>query len=132
MSIKESYHQIKEKFVQLFGRMFFHDVPSISLIAISLILLLGLFLIIIFRVESGDSMVPISYNSIYGVTSSVTWYKLYFLPIAYLIVLGLNTLIAWAFFEKERLITYLVLFVSIILGIVMAITEYNLTTLVRG
>jgi hypothetical protein len=132
MSIKKSYQQLKEKFVQLFGRMFFHDVPSITLIAVSLILLLSLFLMIIFRVNSGDSMVPITYNSIYGVTSSVVWYKLYFLPVSYLVILSMNILISWAFFEKERLITYMVLFVSIILGIIMTIVEYNLTTLIRG
>jgi len=87
---------------------------------------------IIFRVNSGDSMVPITYNSIYGVTSSVAWYKLYFLPVSYLVILGMNILISWAFFEKERLITYMILFVSIILGIIMTIVEYNLTTLIRG
>lgn len=132
MSIKKSYLQLKEKFVQLFGRMFFHDLPSIVLIVVSLILLLSLFLLIIFRVNSGDSMVPISYNSIYGVTSSVIWYKLYFLPVAYTVILGLNILISWAFFEKERLITYMVLFVNIILGIILTIVEYNLTILIRG
>ncbi len=132
MNIKKTYNQLRNKFVQLFGRMFFHDVPSIILIALCLILLFGLFLIVIFRVQSGDSMVPITYNSIYGVTSSVIWYKLYFLPLAYLVMLGLNILIAWAFFEKERLITYMVLFISAILGVILTIVEYNLTILIRG
>lgn len=94
--------------------------------------MLILFMILIFRISSGDLMVPLNYNSIYGVTSSVVWYKLYFLPISYFILFIINIFIAWAFFEKERLITYLVLFVNIIIGVTLVIMEYNLTSLIRG
>jgi len=132
MDLKTTYQNIKNRFVQLFGRMFFQDVPSITLMAFCLIFLLILFFILVFRLNSNDSLVPLYYNSIYGVTTSVTWYKLYFLPIAYLSFLCLNILIAWAFFEKERLITYLMLFVSIIIGLILTIMEFNLTSLIRG
>lgn len=132
MKVKKICQNVKNKLVQLFGRMFFHDLPSIILIVLALLILLFLFLILFFRLRSTDYLVPLSYNSIYGVTASVVWYKLYFLPASYLIILILNILIAWAFFEKERLITYLILFISVLLGVLMIIMEYNLTVLIRG
>jgi len=130
--IKKIYQNSKERFVQLFGRMFFHDITSLTMLLLGVMLMLILFMILIFRISSGDLMVPLNYNSIYGVTSSVVWYKLYFLPISYFILFIINIFIAWAFFEKERLITYLVLFVNIIIGVTLVIMEYNLTSLIRG
>jgi hypothetical protein len=132
MNLKQVYQNIKGKYVQLFGRMFFQDIPSITMMIVCALFLLTLFLILIFRINSSDSLVPLYYNSVYGVTSSVAWYKLYFLPISFTFLLAVNILIAWAFFEKERLITYLMLFVSIIIGLILTIMEYNLTYLIRG
>jgi len=132
MSIKKTYQNLKEKFIEQFGRYFFHDVLSLTLIVGATLILLLLFLILVFRVKGTDALVPLYYNSIYGVTTSVMWYKLYFIPFSYLVILVLNLLIAWAFFEKERLITYLILFVSIIIGLILLVMEFNLTILVRG
>jgi len=132
MNIQQNYKNLKEKFIELFGRLFFHDLLSLSLTISTSLILLFLFLILLFRVSETDSLVPLYYNSIYGVTTSVMWYKLYFIPFSYLIIAILNLFIAWAFFEKERLVTYLVLFVSFILGFILLIMEFNLTVLIRG
>ncbi|MDD5692910.1 MAG: hypothetical protein WC437_03785 [Patescibacteria group bacterium] len=130
--IKTIYQNSTERFVKLFGRMFFHDVISLVMMTVSAIMLLMLFMMLLFRVSSGNVMVPLNYNSIYGVTSSVAWYKLYFLPLSYLFLSIVNIFISWAFFEKERLITYLVLFVNLIIGLTLIIMEFNLTSLVKG
>ena len=132
MSVKKTYQNLKDKFIEQFGRFFFHDVFSLTLIIGLALILLLLFLVLVFRVKGSDALVPLYYNSIYGVTSSVMWYKLYFIPFSYFVIVVLNLLIAWAFFEKERLITYLILFVSIIMGLILLIMEFNLTVLVRG
>jgi len=132
MSIKDNYQKIKSKLIELFGRIFFQDVISLVLMGIILLIFLVLIFILVFRVKGTDNLVPLFYNSTYGVTSSVMWYKLYFLPIAYFIFMAINILVAWAFFEKERLITYLTLLVTIISGILLLIAEYNITVLIRG
>ena len=132
MSIKKTYQNIRERFVEQFGRLFFHDVLSLTLVIGSGLILLFLSLIFVFRVKGTDSLVPLYYNSIYGVTTSVMWYKLYFIPFSYFIIVLLNLFIAWAFFEKERLATYLILFVNILLGLILLVMEFNLTVLIRG
>jgi hypothetical protein len=132
MSIKENYQEVKEKLIELFGKDFFQDVISLVLMLISLIIFLALTLILVFRLQNTDSLVPLFYNSTYGVVTSVTWYKLYFLPAAYFLILAVNILIAWAFFDKERLITYLTLFVTVIAGLLLIIEEVNITSLIRG
>ena len=130
--LKTIYQNLRKRIVQLFGRLFFHDIASLTMMALDVILILALFILLLFRINSGDLMVPLNYNSIYGVTSSVVWYKLYFLPFSYLLLSIINIFIAWAFFEKERLITYLVLFINIIIGLTLIIMEFNLTSLIRG
>ena len=132
MSIKKTYQNIRERFVEQFGRLFFHDVLSLTLVIGSGLILLFLSLIFVFRVKGTDSLVPLYYNSIYGVTTSVMWYKLYFIPFSYFIIVLLNLFTAWAFFEKERLATYLILFVNILLGLILLVMEFNLTVLIRG
>lgn len=132
MSIKENYQEAKEKLIELFGKDFFQDVISLVLMLISVIIFLALTLILVFRLQNTDSLVPLFYNSTYGVVTSVTWYKLYFLPAAYFLILAVNILIAWAFFDKERLITYLTLFVTVIAGLLLIIEEVNITSLIRG
>jgi hypothetical protein len=132
MSLKENYKKIKIKLYELFGRIYFQDVISLVLMGIILLIFLALLLTLVFRLRGTDNLVPLFYNSTYGVTSSVMWYKLYFLPLAFFLIMVINILIAWAFFEKERLITYLLLLVTIISGLLLLISEYNLTVLIRG
>lgn len=130
--MKKTYHNLKNKLLETFGHLFFMDLISIILIVTTLLILFLIFVLLIFRLKSGDGLVPIVYNHLYGVTSAVTWYKLYFLPITYLIFSVLNVAIAWAFFEKERLISYLVLSTNIIIGLIMTVLVYNLTVLIRS
>jgi hypothetical protein len=93
---------------------------------------LALFLIIAFQIKPTGYLIPLVYNSTYGVTALGAWFKIYSYPIAYIGFLLLNFLIAWAYFEKERLITYMVLFVNILIGFLLFSIEFNLTTLIRG
>jgi hypothetical protein len=79
-------------------------------------------------VSTGD--IPLSYSVIYGVTSLGSWVNLYFYLLAYTFLGVLNLFVGWAFFEKERLISYLLGFVNIIIGILFIITIFNLTALV--
>lgn len=132
MKIKEYYENNKAKYFELFDKTFFSDIVSIGLIFVAMLILLTLFLVLIFRVKSGEYLIPLVYNSTYGVTALGAWYKIYLYPIAYLGFSLVNFLIAWAYFEKERLITYLVLFVNVLSGILFVIVEYNLTVLLKG
>jgi hypothetical protein len=132
MSIKEIYQTNKQKLVDLFGKSIFHDLISISFGFVSLLIALTLFLVFFFRLKTGDFLFPLVYNSTYGVTALGKWYMVYMYPLSFLLLTLVNILIAWAYFEKERLISYLVLFVNIVIGIWLVIIEFNLTALMRS
>lgn len=132
MNIKEIYNNNKEKFVNLFGSTIFSDIISLTLVFLSGLMLLGMILVLLFRIRSGDFLIPLVYNSTFGVTALGAWYKLYLYPLAYFGIMVVNVLIAWAYFDKERLISYLVLLVSVLAGLLFLIIEYNLTVLIKG
>lgn len=132
MKIIELYKNNKDKFLDLFGSDFFSDIISLALLLVSSLILLTMFLVLIFRIKSGDYLIPLVYNSTFGVTALGFWYKLYLYPISYAGFLILNTLIAWAYFDRERLISYLVLLVTALSGLFFLIIEYNLTVLIKG
>jgi hypothetical protein len=127
--MKTKFNNLREKLTNLFGRSFFNDIFSIIMLLLIFLIFLILVFILIFRLLGTDSLVPLSYNSIYGVTSLVAWYKLYFIPISFFGIGVMNMFISWAFFEKERLISYLLLFSSLVMGVFLIISEYNLTVL---
>lgn len=130
MKIAEIYNKYREKYTQMFGRTFYHDILMISMILVFGLLLVGILLTLIFRVNASVGSIPLSYNVIYGVTSLGSWINLYLYLLAYTFMGALNLFVAWAFFEKERLISYLLGFVNIIVGILFVITLFNLTALV--
>jgi hypothetical protein len=102
----------------------------ITMTTIYLLILAIILLLLIFRVKAGTGVVPLSYNVIYGVTSLGSWINLYFYLVGYAVLGLLNLLVAWAFFEKERLISYLMGLTNIALGLLFMIVIYNLTALV--
>lgn len=132
MNIKEIYNNNKEKFVNLFGSTIFSDIISLTLVFLSGLMLLGMILVLLFRIRSGDFLIPLVYNSTFGVTALGAWYKLYLYPLSYFGIMVVNVLIAWAYFDKERLISYLVLLVNVLAGLLFLIIEYNLTVLIKG
>jgi len=130
MKIRELYEKYRDKYISLFGKTFYHDVVMISMFSIYVVLLAAILLILIFRVNSGTGTVPLSYNVIYGVTSLGSWLNLYIYLVGYAVLGALNLFVAWAFFEKERLISYLMGLTNIVLGLLFVIVVYNLTVLV--
>jgi len=129
MKPQEIFEKYKVKYTKLFGRTFYHDVVMITMFTIYLLILAAILLILIFRVKTGTGVIPLSYNVIYGVTSLGSWLNLYLYLIGYTLLGFLNLFIAWAFFEKERLISYLLGLVNIVVGILFIIIIYNLTAL---
>jgi hypothetical protein len=131
MKIKEIYHKYKDKYIQMFGRSFFHDVVMLTMATLYALIVVSTLLILIFRVKSGTGIIPLSYNVIYGVTSLGSWLTLYLYLAGYALLGLLNLFVAWAFFEKERLISYLMGLINIVVGILFMIVIFNLTALVN-
>ncbi len=127
VKMKEGIQKVRD----LLGNSFYHDPLMIGFLTVFSLLLVLLLLLLIFRVDPMSASMPMSYNIIYGVTNSASWYGLY----AYLLGLmglgALNFLIAWAYFDKERLISYLIACANILLVVLTTITVYNLTEIVK-
>jgi hypothetical protein len=132
MKLRETFYKNKENLFTQFGKDFFQDVTSLGLMAFSILVVLAIFLLLVFTVKPTGNLVPLVYNSTFGVTDLGFWYKIYFYPFAYLVFGLFNFAIAWAYFDKKRLITYLALFVHNLIGIILFLEVYYLTVLVRG
>lgn len=130
MKLREIYEKYRDKYIKLFGKSFYHDVVMITMFTIYLLILASILLILIFRVKAGTGVIPLSYNVIYGVTSLGSWLNLYLYLAGYAFLGLLNLFVAWAFFEKERLISYLMGLTNIVVGILFVIIIFNLTALV--
>jgi predicted membrane protein len=129
--IKETYKKSHEKIIANFGTSIIHDPIMLTMAGVFSLVLLIMLLIIIFRVQPAAITTPMVYNVVYGVTDIGNWYALYYYFIACLILGILNLSIAWAFFDKERLVSYLLAFVNIIIAIIITISVFNLTALTR-
>lgn len=127
MKIRETYEKYRDKFVLLFGKSFFHEVVMITMITLYLLIVASILLLLIFRVRSSAGVIPLSYNVIYGATSLGSWVNLYLYFIGYIFLGGLNLVVAWAYFEKERLISYLMGLTNIVIGVLFFIILFNLT-----
>lgn len=127
MKISEIYEKYRDKYVLLFGKSFFHDVVMITMITLYLLIVASILLLLIFRVRSGAGVIPLSYNVIYGATSLGSWINLYFYLIGYIVLGALNLMVSWAYFEKERLISYLMGLTNIVIGVLFFIILFNLT-----
>lgn len=119
----------KDEMLENFGSSFYHDPITISLLTLFSLLLAALLLLLILRVQPGATHLPLTYNVIFGVTYSSSWFG----PYLYLLgITGLgivNFLIAWAYFDKERLLSYLIGSVNILLVALTILIVYNLTAL---
>jgi len=130
MKLQAIFEKYRDKYVKLFGRSFYHDVVMITMLTLYLLILAAILLILIFRVRTSSEVIPLSYNVIYGVTSLGSWVNLYLYFIGYAILGMLNLFVAWAYFEKERLISYLMGLTNLVIGVLFIIIIFNLTALV--
>lgn len=125
------YKKYQAQLLEQFGASYFHDPISLFLLVSAGLSLLAILLLLIFRLNSGVSQVPVVYNAIYGVTGSGSWTALYGYFLAATVFGVFNSALAWILFEKERLLSYLLGIVSLIIYLIFFIYIYNLTSLVR-
>jgi hypothetical protein len=100
MTIKETYRKNKETLLEIFGKNFFQDVTSLLQMGISLLIIVALVLLLIFKIKPSPSLIPLVYNSTFGVTDLGAWYNIYIYPLAFAGFCLVNFAIAWPFFDK--------------------------------
>lgn len=129
--LRSKINEYLAKGQQLLGKSFYHDPVILVMLTVFSLLLVVLLLMLIFQVEPSNLQIPLTYNVLYGVTFSSNWFGIYAYLGAITLIGAINFLVAWAFFEKERLISYLVGCITILLAGLTILYTYNLTALIK-
>lgn len=101
---------------------------SASISVALVILILG---ILAFNIRSTDRLYIIHYKAISGIDLFGSWKDLYFLGITAIAILIFNLLLTKALWHKIRDLSYLILFVSPILEIIILIATISLININR-
>lgn len=123
--------EYRAKVLEKFGRSFYHDPIILVILTIFSVMLLGLLLLLILKVQPSSADVPLTYNVVYGVTYSSSWFGPYFYLLSIISFGIVNFLIAWAYFNKERLLSYLIAFINLLLATLTIVSVYNLIVLAK-
>jgi hypothetical protein len=120
---------ILEKAVGSVLSFFKEDFLKDSVVRILIAVFAILFTISLFLVASrfipGDYYIPLKYNSFLGVTKIGKWYEVYRLPLILATCFGINTFLADKIYQKDRMITYILLGTNIFIGVTAIIAIYN-------
>ncbi|HOW60440.1 MAG TPA: hypothetical protein P5548_02140 [Candidatus Moranbacteria bacterium] len=79
--------------------------------------------LIIFFIRPVDFLLILHYNVYFGVDIIGPWWQLYFLPLIGIIILSINTILSYLFYQKkERIIAHLLMLAAFIsqVGITIA------------
>jgi hypothetical protein len=121
---------LKKKLIKNFESPYFKDdVIKTTLIFTGLIFFI-VWGLAFFYFKITNYMVPIRYNSFFGVTELGSWYDLYRLPIYFTIILIINLILAKALYKKEKLISYILTATTIFIGILVMLLIFNFGRLI--
>ena len=82
--------------------------------------------LIAFFIRPVDFSIILHYNVYFGVDVIVSWWQVYFLPFIGLIILSINTILGYFFYQKkERIIAHLLMLATFIaqIGITVAVAS---------
>ena len=82
--------------------------------------------LIAFFIRPVDFSVILHYNVYFGVDVIGPWWQIYFLPFIGLIILGINTILGYLFYQKkERIVAHLLMLATFIaqIGIAVAVAS---------
>ena len=83
--------------------------------------------LIAFFIRPVDFPIILHYNVYFGVDVIGPWWQLYFLPFIGMIILGLNTVLGYLFYQKkERIVAHLLMLATFIAQIVVTVAVASL------
>jgi hypothetical protein len=116
-----------EKWKAFFSRDFFRSGLVQWVLIASLILNAAIWGFIVFFIRPVDFPIILHYNVYFGVDVIGGWWQVYFLPIAGLSILLVNTVLGYLFYQqKERIMAHLLLLAAFIAQIGVAIAVASL------
>lgn len=88
---------------------------------ISIFLNFVLFFLIFLKIRPSSEPIALHYNIYLGIDLIGNWYKIYFLPLLGLIILLVNTLLAYYILKKERILAYFLVSASTFAQIILLV-----------
>ncbi len=110
--IKEKINLISQKFKGNLKTDFFYDRIIILILTLALLFNLAIFILFVLKIEPQESLLPTHYNVYIGASKLGQWWKIYQIPFCGLFFIIINSFLAFTLYEKERLISFLLVLTS--------------------
>lgn len=93
--------------------------PVLITTSISLLLNLCAWFWLLLQIRPSDEQVFLHYNILFGVDLIGNWWKVYYVPIAGLLIILVNLVIGWLLFQKDKFVAQLLVFIALYCQIVV-------------
>lgn len=130
--MKKKIKELKENLENIKKQFFFRDPLVLGFEIFPLALLFVLFFIIFLGVKPSGVLIQLRYNSFYGVTNVGSWYKTYNLFVVGIFIYIVNSVLAYVFYTKERLASFLLLSAIFLSEIILIIEATNIVKLINS
>lgn len=104
--------------------LYIKHIPNALLLISSVLLNLAIWVWLLWQIRPQEEFLFLHYNVLFGVDRVGPWWMVYYAPLIGLCVLLLNAIIGWIFFEKDKLVGYLLNTVTVLIHIFLGIGAY--------
>jgi hypothetical protein len=125
--IKSIKNTIQQRLRYFFSQEFFHSSLVQWVILAALLVNATNWGLIAFFIRPVDFPIILHYNVYFGVDVIGSWWQVYFLPLIGLLILSVNTVLGYLFYQqKERIAAHLLILATFIVQIVVTIAVASL------
>jgi len=103
---------------------FFRSRANILLVAIMFLLNIGNWMLLYFKFKPQTDPIYLHYNIYYGIDLIGSWYLIYIMPLVGLLMIILNTIFAVLLYKKEKIVSMVVIGITIFLLIVILFSSF--------
>lgn len=104
-------------------KLYFKHLPNFIILLISLVLNLANWFWLLWRIRPQTEQIFLHYNILFGVDYIGEWWRVLFLPISGLIILLINAVIGWYYFNQNKFVAYLLNFTGLLCQIFLLIAS---------
>lgn len=104
-------------------RLFLKHLPNAILLGLSIALNLFSWGWLLWYIRPQQSPIFLHYNVLFGVDLTGFWYEVFFLPLAGLMIIIVNTILAWILYKKDRFAGYVLLWTAVFCQFLIAVVS---------
>lgn len=109
--------------------LYLRHLPNRIMLSVGAFLNIGVWAWLVWQIRPQDEFIFLHYNVLFGVDRIGPWWHVFSVPLLGTVLLVANALVGWYFFEKEKLVSYLLLATTIIAHMFLAVGAYLLVFL---